>query len=1266
VTVLYNRNCFVEVNQVKSKFILMKGYFLTQVFNPHLTFFSYFNRNNYTLKRITLFTALLISSFALSAQSYNNIEFIENKGQWDSRVLYKGDVSNGSFFIRSGGFTVVQHNPVEYANVGKFLHGQNPDGSPVSPNQTMVLNSHAYHVDFLETSADIRTVPSKVIQTYNNYFIGNDQSKWGKNCKIFQAVTLENVYPNVDVRYYTDNNFLKYDIIVKPGGDVSKIALKYNGVNKIQTRNKELVMSTSVGELKESVPYTYQTDVAGKKEISCKYVVKDNVVRFDVKNYDPSSTLIIDPQVIFCSFSGSSADNWGFTATYGPDGSMYGGGIVFSGGSFPVSPGAFQTVYGGGDSGGNGPVDIGIIKLSPNGASRSYATYIGGSGNEQPHSLIVDNQGNVILAGRSSSPNYPLRNPNSSASQIGVGGGFDIIVTKLNATGTDLIGSKKIGGSGDDGVNISITRSLNSLQRNYGDDGRSEVILDGAGNVYVASSTQSTNFPVTSGVFQGASGGAQDGVVLKLTPDLSSLTFASFLGGSGNDAAYVLSIGPGGNIYVAGGTESTNLLPGTQAGTIGPANHIVGNGSPIDGFIAVISNNGSTVIRSTYIGTSAIDQIFGIQFDNKGFPYVMGQTTGAWPVQNATYSNAGGKQFIVKLETDLSAAVYSTAFGSGAVTPNISPIAFLVDRCENVYISGWGGHIGNGNVFLSAGTTGLPVTADAIKSNTDGRDIYFFVLKKDAASLLFASFFGENNVLPNQGCDHVDGGTSRFDRNGTIYQAICGNCNINGRPNYPVTTGAWSTTNNASGSGAGCNLTMLKIAMNLAGVAGGVQSAIDGAKDTAGCLPLPVIFTDTIGNAQSYEWHFNYVPGNPPDLITTTPNASFTYTAVGVYRVMLVAVDPNTCNQRDSSFLNIRVGDLRADLRPFWQPVGPGCPKFTYQFINNSVTDVSRPFQDTSFLWDFGDGSPRVPAKIGAANAVTHTYPGFGTFLPKLILKDTAYCNNPDDSTFRISIADNVKAIIETPPAGCVQYNALFKSKSLNGDSFVWNFGDPSSANNTSTLENPSHLYVNAGTYTIRLTANNPGTCNLTHDTTFTITVFDAPIPDFNFSPVPPLENTPTSFTNLSSPDAVRFKWNFGDGDSLLTASRAPVSHQYNATGTFNACLTAYNATGCDSIICKPVTAVVVPLVDVPNAFTPQSGDINSVIRVQGFGIAKMQFIIWNRWGQKVFETNNRLQGWDGKVKGVIQPMDVYAYTLNVEFFDGVKTTKKGDITLIR
>src|SRR4029453_17122619 len=180
--------------------------------------------------------------------------------------------------------------------------------------------------------------------------------------------------------------------------------------------------------------------------------------------------------------------------------------------------------------------DISISKLSPNGTARIYATYIGGSGNEQPHSLVVDGAGNLIVAGRTNSPNYPTY-PGANG-VIGTGGGYDIVVTKLNATGTQLIGSKKIGGTGFDGVNIAV-ESFSSLQQNYGDNGRSEVIVDGGGNIYVASCTRSTNFPKTGNAFQTSAGGSQDAVVLKFNSAVS-LSFASYLGGGGDDAGYVL------------------------------------------------------------------------------------------------------------------------------------------------------------------------------------------------------------------------------------------------------------------------------------------------------------------------------------------------------------------------------------------------------------------------------------------------------------------------------------------------------------------------------------------------------------------------------------------------------------------------------------------------------------------------------------------------------------------------------------------------------
>ena len=1199
------------------------------------------------LNRALLMLLVCLCQFSLLKAQYNNIEFVENKGQWDSRIKFFGQVSAGAFYVQKDGFMVVQHNPADWEKIAEARHGHQLQGNKIAKQTAVIVHSHAYKVEFLNSNQHPQIIADKPLPGYNNYFIGNDPTKWASDCKVYQGISVKEVYPNVDVRYYSNNGAVKYDLIVKPGADISRIALKYHGPDKLEIKNKELIIGTSVGDLKELNPYSYQQSEKGRKEISCKYKLKNDVVTFDVKNYDRSSTLVIDPSLVFCSFTGSTADNWGFTATFGPDGSMFGGGIVFNAG-FPVSPGAFQTTFGGGISSefGADGFDIGIIKLSPNGSNRVYATYIGGSGNEFPQSLICDPQGELIIAGRTNSSNYPTT-PSGSGGLIGTGGLFDIIVTKLNAAGNGLIGSKRIGGDKDDGANITpYGNGAASLQHNYGDEARSEVILDNAGNIYLGSCTQSKNFPTVS-PFQSANGGGQDGVVLKMSPDVSTLLFSSYLGGDGNDAAYVLDINPiTGNLYVAGGTESsTASFPGNHSGTVGPT--YSGN---IDGFVAIVS--GTSLTRSTFLGTSSYDQVYGIKFDKSGFPYVMGQTMGTWPHINAAYINNGGKQFIAKLKPDLSAYVYSTVFGSGSALPNISPTAFLVDRCENVYVSGWGGCFCNGSPanfeYPNAGTTGLPVTSNAIKASTDGRDFYFFALKKDAAAQLHGSFFGETN---SYGTDHVDGGTSRFDQNGIIYQAICANCGKEGT--FPTTPGVWSTTNRAN-EGSECNLALVKIAFNLAGVKAGVLPSIDGVvRDSTGCVPLTVDFTDTIKNAVSYEWNFG---DGSPQIKTTVPNSSHTYNSVGTYKVMLVAVDSNTCNIRDTSYVHVIVRDNKAVLRFNPVKLNP-CDSFKYRFDNLSTAPI--PFGNNSFTWDFGDGSPRM---VTGTSSVFHNYNAPGTFNVKLIFSDTSFCNSPDSVTVQLRVAALVKAQFTTDPAGCAPYNAAFTNTSLAGQTFQWDFGD----GGTSTDINATHLYPVAGTYTVTLIANDSATCNKTDTTKLTLIVQDKPKADFAFSPDPPVENTSTTFTNLSSPEAVRFLWKFGDGDTLATTSRLNVSHQYNATGNFNACLVAFNVAGCPDTVCKQVSALVVPAVDVPNAFTPQSGDINNKIFVRGFGISKMRFIIWNRWGQKVFETNDKDIGWDGKYKGALQPMDVYAYTLDVEFFDGKRASKKGDITVIR
>jgi gliding motility-associated-like protein len=166
----------------------------------------------------------------------------------------------------------------------------------------------------------------------------------------------------------------------------------------------------------------------------------------------------------------------------------------------------------------------------------------------------------------------------------------------------------------------------------------------------------------------------------------------------------------------------------------------------------------------------------------------------------------------------------------------------------------------------------------------------------------------------------------------------------------------------------------------------------------------------------------------------------------------------------------------------------------------------------------------------------------------------------------------------------------------------------------------------------------------------------------FSFLPNPPVENTPTQFTNLST-GASRYLWYFGDGS--VSSARDTV-HQYQKTDSYNASLVAYNIFGCSDTAARVVSAIVNPIVGVPSAFTPNNDGVNDVVKVRGFGIDQMMFRIYNRWGQEVFVSQNPEFGWDGRFKGALQPMDVYGYTLNILFSDGTNISRKGEITLIR
>jgi gliding motility-associated-like protein len=1202
---------------------------------------------------VWLCVLFLPGPFAIPSLFAQQIEYSENKGQWHEDVRFMGRLSAGNLFLTKNGYRVLQYHPDDYLRVVNHAAGHNflqhankeqASDQVHAIDDEMVVRSHAYQVSFTGGNPKSVVAPEIKLPGYSNYYIGNNPAQWASMVNSYGVVTYQGMYRGVDVRYYADNGFVKYDLLVAAGGAFNEIVMEYTGVDALKVIKGELHVMTSVGKVVEREPYAYQLINGVRKQVPCTYVVNGNTVRFRIPAYDASAPLVIDPTFVFSTYAGSVPDNWGYTATFDKDGNAYGGGIVMGTG-YPTTTGAFQTTYGGGTSSNEGPngFDINIVKLNPEGRTRIYSTYLGGNSNEQPHSLVVDSDGNLVVAGRTLSTNYPLR----GAGSIGPGGQWDVIVTKFNAAGSNLIGSVRIGGSGNDGVNVRHkfpNPGPGFTDQNYGDDARSEVVVDEAGNIYVAGCTQSNNFPVTAGALQSTLSGTQDALVLKFNPTLTNLDFATYLGGSGYDAAYVLTVEAGGDILVAGGTMSNNF-PGDKLGTVGAGFE----GGNLDGFIARISNNGTQLRKSTYIGTAANDQLYGIQKDKNGFIYVMGTSTGNFPVRNAAFRQAGGKQFIAKLQPDFTGYVYSTVFGTNNPNPNISPTAFLVDNCENVYVSGWGGNIIPGASYAIAPTTGLTVTPDAIKANTDGIDFYFFVLEKDAVSQLYGSFFGQQDPSNPGSHDHVDGGTSRFDENGIIYQGICANCNGG---QFPTTPGTISPNNPS----ARCNLAVVKINFDLSGVRTGIQSFIDGQRrDSSGCVPATIEFVDSIAIGKRFEWSFG---DGSPQVLTDTPFTVHTFDRVGNYRVRLIAIDDEKCIPRDTAYINVRVRVDRVRLNAD-AVLLPPCQDLNYRFNNLSTPFPGKPFKDSSFVWIFGDNS--APLRAGL-ESVTHKYPSPGTYNVQLILADTNYCNAPDTFRLQVRVNPNVGARFEAPLTICAPARLTMNNTSLGGTTFFWDFGNGF----TSTEVNPQVFYALPGIYRVKLLASDPNTCNGIDSTFFTINVSGAPNAQFNFSPQPSEENIPTTFINLSGPAAL-YRWDFGDGDTLRTVRRDTlIRHQFPRTDVFNTCLIAINEFGCADTTCLPIVATVTPVIDVVTAFTPNEDGVNDRAVVYGFGVVRMTFRIFNRWGQLMYESSDPTRGWDGKFKGQPQPMDAYAYTLDAELIDNTRVKRSGNITLIR
>lgn len=801
-----------------------------------------------------------------------------NQGQWDQRINYKIDLAGGEMLVENLGFTYLFHNAYQH-----FHQSHQQDKS--TSHEKEDLRFHAIKERFIGANPAAKKQGQQPSTFYRNYFLDADPSKWHSNVHAVSVVDYKQFYPGIDLLLESGTSEFKYSFIVAPEADPSLIQSSIEGASQILLDARgNLIVKHEFGEIRAAHPVAWTIDAEGHKHaVKVNFKLKKNVLTYDFPEaYDVTHTLVIDPSLTFSSYTGSTADNWGNTATPDLETNLYAGGIVFAGG-YPVTAGAYSSSYTGGTTSGNSSIplagfDMGISKFSKDGSSFLFSTYLGASiGNESPLSLVSDQAGNLYILGTTSSPNFPMvGNPFQAnfagGSKIETASGLDyngtdIVIIKMAADGTALLNTTFLGGSGNDGLNAGDLSNSTDLVHNYGDNFRGEIILDQNENVIIASTSGSSNFPVKAS--NQNFGGTQDAVFAKLSPDLSTLVWSTYYGGSGMDAGYSVQSNGAGFVYATGGTNSSNL---TMNGAM------TGYGGSTDGYLIKINENTGAIANSTYVGTSSYDQSYFVQLDGSDDVYVYGQSNGSMTISPGLYGTATAGQFIRKYNPNLTSVLWTTKVGGASSGQTaISPTAFLVSDCREIYYAGWGGQI------LGTNISNFPTTGDAVQATSDGDAFYIAVLEKDALALKYATFFGGTAQ------DHVDGGTCRFDKTGRIYHAVCSSCGVNnGFISTPGVVGA------SSGSSR-CNLAAFKFELNT------IRSVVV-QPDYVICAPEEVSFVNNSIEGDIFFWDFG------DNTTSNEKDPKHFYQDPGVYTVKLVVSDSEMCKLSDSTIFELNVG----------------------------------------------------------------------------------------------------------------------------------------------------------------------------------------------------------------------------------------------------------------------------------------------------------------------------------------------------------------------
>ncbi|MBI1898211.1 MAG: SBBP repeat-containing protein [Acidobacteria bacterium] len=520
---------------------------------------------------------------------------------------------------------------------------------------------------------------------------------------MFGKVRARAIYPRIDLVYYGSELNLEYDFIISPGGDPRSIRLEFPEIGKLHlSREGDLHLIGNGGSVIQRRPVAYQ-EIAGRRtEVAARYeLTNSGCVRFHLGEYDRTRPLVIDPVVSYATYLGGGRSDIAAALELDRSGNVYLAGDTFST-NFLSTASALRGSN-------SGDWDAYVTKLNPSGAV-VFSTYIGGGQEENLRGLAVDASGSVVIAGYTDSANFPIA---SAIQEVNRGGtlGYDGFIAKLNPAGNGLIFSTYLGGNLDD-LLFGLT-------------------LDSAGNIYVAGSTSSQNFPLSLRAYQPRNRGLLNVFVTKINSAGSAILFSTYVGGADADVAYAIAADDAGNAYFTGYASSKDFP--VTASAIQNTNR----GGPTvasDAIVCKLQSSGEFLSYCTYLGGGTGDDLgLSIAVDREGNAYVTGRTESTdFPVTAGVLQRSlsgSSDAFVSKVNPTGSALLYSTFLGG---TRRERGEKIILDRSGNVYLGG---------------TTSSPnhPLANAIQTTLKGEsDAFVTQLNAGGSAVLNSTYFGGN------------------------------------------------------------------------------------------------------------------------------------------------------------------------------------------------------------------------------------------------------------------------------------------------------------------------------------------------------------------------------------------------------------------------------------------------------------------------------------------------------------------------------------------